>query len=89
MFGVRSVLWCFVDTHGMDPDAGGETAAVWWARLRRWEQDEVEAWWRDQSLPFPLSAGLKQAHSGLDPSGDPGETMTTVTLAFLTTHFMS
>lgn len=55
----------------MDPDTYPDAATVWWARLRRWEQDDVEAWWHDRSLPFPLSAGLKQAHSGLVSSTDP------------------
>jgi hypothetical protein len=86
MLGVRSDLSGFADRHSMDPSADVEAAALWWDRLSRWEQDDVQAWWRNRSLPFPLSAGLKQAACGLVSRSDPAETMTDAALAFLTTH---
>lgn len=78
-----------VDRDDMSRDVNGEAAALWWSQLKQWEQDEVEAWWYDRRLSFPLSAGLKQAQAELVDSGDHANEMTDEALAFLLDHFAS
>jgi hypothetical protein len=70
-----------------DAVVNGEAAALWWGQLKQWEQDDVQAWWHDRHLPFPLSAGLKQARAGLAPSGDHSTEMTDEALTFLLARF--
>ena len=66
-----------------------DLAAEWWDHLRQWEQDDVEAWWHDRNLPFPLSAGLKQVQSGLTSPVTAAEEMTVEVQAFLQAHLGS